>query len=172
MSDFVEQCRVEWRRLGVPDGLAEEMAAELASDLREAEGDGISPEELLGASPRAFAATWAAERGVVPATPGSRRRRRPRVLLGFTGLAALVLVATAWMLATGEPKLSLVQTKHKTGPGFPGVDGVVTAHRVVAQASAAAPIEWILLVLAAAALAFAAWLWAGWSGSQRPDALA
>jgi hypothetical protein len=30
MSDFVEQCRREWRRLGVPDPLAEEMAADLA----------------------------------------------------------------------------------------------------------------------------------------------
>ena len=30
MTDFVEQCRLEWRRLGVPDALAEEMAAELA----------------------------------------------------------------------------------------------------------------------------------------------
>ena len=34
MSDFVEQCRSEWKRLGVPDPLAEEMAADLASDLR------------------------------------------------------------------------------------------------------------------------------------------
>ena len=30
MSDFVEQCRQEWKRLGVPDPLAEEMAAALA----------------------------------------------------------------------------------------------------------------------------------------------
>ena len=48
MSDFVEQCRLEWRRLGVPDALAEEMAADLASDLREAEAEGVSAEEFLG----------------------------------------------------------------------------------------------------------------------------
>ena len=37
MSDFVEQCRNEWRRLGVADPLADEMAEDLATDLREAE---------------------------------------------------------------------------------------------------------------------------------------
>ena len=63
MSEFVEQCRQEWRRLGVPDPLADEMAADLASDLGEAEAEGVSAEELLGSSafdPRSFAASWAA----------------------------------------------------------------------------------------------------------------
>ena len=60
ISDFVEQCRQEWRRLGVPDPLADEMAADLASDLGEAEAEGVSAEELLGSSafdPRSFAAS-------------------------------------------------------------------------------------------------------------------
>jgi hypothetical protein len=72
MSDFAEQCRREWRRLGVPDPLAEEMAADLASDLSEAEADGVTAEELLGTSvfdPRSFAASWAAERGIIPEHP-------------------------------------------------------------------------------------------------------
>ena len=38
MTDFVEQCRLEWRRLGVPDALADEMAADLDSDLRGSRG--------------------------------------------------------------------------------------------------------------------------------------
>ena len=42
MSEFVEQCRREWKRLGVADPLAEEMAADLASDLEEAEAEGVS----------------------------------------------------------------------------------------------------------------------------------
>lgn len=74
MSDFVEQCRSEWRRLGVPDPVAEEMATDLASDLGEARAEGVSAEEFLGSSvfdPRSFAASWAAERGVIPA-PSSR----------------------------------------------------------------------------------------------------
>jgi len=69
VNDFVEQCRREWKRLGVPDSVAEEMAAELAADLNEAEADGISARELLGnaaTDPRSFAASWADERAVIP----------------------------------------------------------------------------------------------------------
>jgi hypothetical protein len=77
MSSFVEECRREWKRLGVPDGLAEEMATELESDLAEAEVDGVSAAELLGESdPRRFAATWARERGLVSEPPPQKRRRR------------------------------------------------------------------------------------------------
>ena len=111
MNDFVEQCRREWTRLGVPDPFAEEMAADLTADLAEAEADGVSAEEFLGNSvfdPRSFAAAWAAERGVIPAQPAPRRvRRRPLVLWAFTGLAALTVVVAAVLLATGEPKISL-----------------------------------------------------------------
>jgi hypothetical protein len=60
MSDFVEQCRLEWRRLGVPDALADEMATDLAADLTEAAAEGVTAEELLGNSasdPRSFAAS-------------------------------------------------------------------------------------------------------------------
>ena len=49
MSDFVEQCRSEWRRLGVPDPLAEEMATDLASDLSDAEAEGVPPRSTSGA---------------------------------------------------------------------------------------------------------------------------
>lgn len=77
MSDFVEQCRREWRRLGVTDPLAEEMAADLASDLEEAEAEGVSAAEYLGASasdPGSFAASWARERGIIPAHRPAERR--------------------------------------------------------------------------------------------------
>lgn len=75
MSEFVEQCRGEWRRIGVADPLAEEMAADLTSDLEEAEAEGVSVDELLGSDasdPRSFAAAWAAERGIIP-DPLTRR---------------------------------------------------------------------------------------------------
>ena len=78
MSEFVEQCRREWRRLGVADPLADEMAADLTSDLEEAEAEGVSATEYLGASasdPRSFAASWASERGIIP-TPPSREKDR------------------------------------------------------------------------------------------------
>src|SRR5580765_2526767 len=104
MSDFVEQCRREWKRLGVPDPLAEEMAADLASDLREAEAEGVSAEELLGSSyfdPRSFAASWAAERGIIPEPPGrGSGRRRPLVLVAFTAVAAITVIVAALLLVT------------------------------------------------------------------------
>jgi len=160
MSDFVAQCRREWKRLGVPRPLAEEMASDLASDLDEAAAEGVSAEQLLGntvSDPRSFAASWAAERGVVRA-PGGGGRGRPRALIAFTALAAVVLVVAAVLLATGEPKLSLVQTR--TGPSG-------SSRHVVQAASAAAPVEWILLAVAVAALGFAVWLWSRWGRSRR-----
>jgi len=175
MSDFVKQCRREWRRLGVPDPLAEEMAADLATDLREAEAEGVSAEEVLGSSafdPRAFAASWAAERGIVPA-PHSRGipRRRPIALIAFTAFAAIALIVAALLLVTGNPKV-VVATSGTAPPHFPtppkspvppGPGGQVL------HTSASAPVEWILLLLAIAALGFAAWLWTR-SRAQPPAA--
>jgi hypothetical protein len=67
MIDFVEECRREWRRLGVPDPIANEMAIDLTADIEEAEAEGGSAEDVLGNSlfdPRRFAAAWASARGV------------------------------------------------------------------------------------------------------------
>jgi hypothetical protein len=172
MTEFVEQCRKEWSRLGVPASLADEMATDLESDLRDAGAEGVTAEELLGGSyadPRGFAASWAAERGIVP-EPSSREgaHRRPRVLVAFTALAATALAVAAALLATGEPSLGIT-TSGRRPPGFPAPPAGTGKH--VLRASAAAPIEWILLVLALAALAFAAWLWSGWARS-RPSGIA
>jgi hypothetical protein len=176
MSDFVEQCRSEWKRLGVPDPLAEEMAADLTADLADAQAEGVSAEELLGSSvfdPRAFAASWAAERGVVPPAGRAKSRRRPLVLVAFTAVAALTLIVATLLLATGEPKVSLVATRAAAPRVAPLPPGPVlppgTTRQVVLSANTSAPIEWILLVLAVVALGFAAWLWAGW-GRTRPPA--
>jgi hypothetical protein len=68
MSQFVDECRKEWKRLGVPEAAANEMAADLSTDLSEAEAEGVSPEEVLGNGifdPAAFAASWADARGLV-----------------------------------------------------------------------------------------------------------
>jgi hypothetical protein len=177
MSDFVEQCRLEWKRLGVADPLAEEMAAELASDLREAEAEGVSAEELLGSGgsdPRSFAASWAAERGIIPPKRSRKIRRRPLVLVAFTALATIVLIATALALLTGQPKVSLVRVgiprSHLPSPPAGSVGRPATTRQVLLHTSAAAPVEWILLVLAIIALSFAAWLWSNW-GRTRPPSL-
>lgn len=158
MNDFAEQCRREWRRLGVPDELADEMAQDLASDLEEAAAEGLTLEQYLGtgaSDARSFAASWAAERGVGAAqqAPGVAARR-PRFLLPFTVFMLVVLVVTALLLATGQPKLSLIRSR-TTSTG-------ITSSQVLHATSAAAPVEWILLVVALAALAFATWTWLSW----------
>jgi hypothetical protein len=99
MSAYLEECRREWKRLGVPDLLADEMAADLEADLAEAQTEGVSAEELLGESdPRRFAATWARERGLV-SEPRPQRRRRiwPWVV---AALAFVVLLLTWLALQT------------------------------------------------------------------------
>lgn len=168
MSEFVEQCRREWRRLGVADPLAEEMAADLASDLDEAEAEGVSAADYLGASasdPRSFAASWASARGIVATPPGPERgRRRPSALVAFTALAAIAVIVATLLLATGEPKVALVTTRAP----HPRLNLPPAVHRV--QAAAAAPVEWILLLVAIAALGFSAWLWLRWRRSQPPIA--
>jgi hypothetical protein len=176
MSDFVEQCRGEWRRLGVPDPLAEEMAADLASDLREAEADGVSAEELLGSSafdPRSFAASWAAERGIIPVPPSrGNARRTPLVLAAFTALAAITLAVTALLLLTGQPTVSVVATRTTT-PDLqsppPASFGPGTSRQVL-HTSASTPVELILLFFAIVALGFAAWLWSRRGRSRPPTA--
>jgi hypothetical protein len=180
MSDFVEQCRLEWRRLGVPDSLAGEMAADLAADLTEAEAEGVSAEELLGSSasdPHSFAASWAAERGVIPAPPSRENaRRRPLVLVAFTALAAIVLIVTALLLLTGQPKAALVATRttgpHVQSPSTAPLVPLGTVRQVLPLGNPSAPVEWILLCFAVVALGFAAWLWSSWGRSRPPSVLA
>ncbi len=104
MNEFVEECRREWKRLHVPDPVANEMAADLEADLAEAEAEGSSPEEVLGTGAfdaRSFAAAWATERGVVEvpsrtegsAVAPSRTRRRAGVLVALAGVGIVSLVA-------------------------------------------------------------------------------
>jgi hypothetical protein len=178
MSDFVEQCRQEWKRLGVPGPLAEEMAADLATDLKEAEADGVSAEEFLGRSafdPRSFAASWAAERGIIPVPAGRENsRRRPLVLVAFTAFAAIALIVAALLLATGQPRLSVVASR-TVRPSFstpPAAFFVRPGPRqlVLPPTSASTPVEWILLLLAIVALVFAAWLWSSRGRSTLPTA--
>jgi hypothetical protein len=94
VNQFVEECRREWKRLRVPDPVADEMAAELTADLDEAAAEGASPAEVLGSAasdPRSFAAAWAAERGVVPQQSLTASLRRRSLLP--VAIAALTIVA-------------------------------------------------------------------------------
>src|SRR5262249_1399970 len=123
--------------------------------------------------PRSFAASWAAERGIIPA---SRSRgnagRRPLVLAAFTAVSALTLVVSALLLLTGQPTVTLVASGAR--PHLPSPSSVVPPGpgRPVLNAHTSAPVEWILLFLAIVALGFAAWLWSNWSRSRPPTARA
>src|SRR5262249_57963086 len=103
----------------------------------------------------------------IPSGPGGgARRRRPLVLVAFTAVAAITLVVSALLLLTGNPRVSLART------GSPRAGSLGVGRHVVQSANASAPVEWILLVLAILALAFAAWLWSGWGRSRPPAAAA
>jgi hypothetical protein len=70
------------------------MSGDLKADLEEAEAEGASAEQVLGhgaADARSFAASWAAERGVVP--PPRLTGRRPMRQLVPAALAALAVIA-------------------------------------------------------------------------------
>jgi hypothetical protein len=122
VNEFVDECRGEWRRLRVPDPVANEMAADLEADLRQAEAEGATAEDVLGAAafdPRPFAASWAAERGVIPpplatsASPLSPTPvRRPR-LLGLAAALAVLVVGVG--LVAGVSSTSFVGTRSAAG---------------------------------------------------------
>jgi len=143
MNAYVEECRREWKRLGVPPGLAEEMGAELEADLAEAEADGVSAAEMLGESdPRRFAATWARERGLV--AEGSPRKSRKGlwivVAVVFVLMVFFVVALSGLALATGGGSNASVRVgtpvriKPVTVPNLIGL-GVCKAIRVADRAN-------------------------------------
>jgi hypothetical protein len=122
VNEFIEECRKEWRRLGVPDPIANEMAADLTADIDEAESEGGSAEDVLGNSlfdPQRFAASWAGARGVTsPPTPipGESPRRRWVVAAMLAVFAFLALGAL--LLAIGRHSASAaVSVRRILGPG-------------------------------------------------------
>jgi hypothetical protein len=120
MIVFVEECRREWRRLGVPDPIANEMALDLTADIEEAEAEGGSAEDVLGNSlfdPRRFAAAWANARGVTAAAPSdpitpllpAQRWYRPALLVSLSVVGFLMLLlATA--LLVGRHGVAVAET--------------------------------------------------------------
>jgi hypothetical protein len=128
VNEFVEECRKEWRRLGVPGPIANEMAADLTADLDEAEAEGGSAEDVLGDSafdPRRFAAAWASARGVtgapIPETPSGRR---PRIALAFAAVLGALAIAAGLVLRAGYgsgsiafPARRIISRRIISGPG-------------------------------------------------------
>jgi hypothetical protein len=108
VNEFVEECRGEWRRLGVPDPVANEMAADLAADLEEAATEGASPEEVLGSGafdPRSFATAWAGERGVIqrPLPSGRGLTRTSRLAAAIGTFALIIAIVGAVLVIVASP---------------------------------------------------------------------
>jgi len=87
MKEFIEECRREWKRLGVADDVAKEMAAEVEADLAEADAERVPVADVVGIDARTFANDWATARGVI--------RTRRRIPWAAVAVAALALVAIA-----------------------------------------------------------------------------
>src|SRR5262249_14514371 len=166
VRDFIEQCRREWKRLRVPDFAANEMAADLEADLNEAEAEGVPAEELLGTSafdPRSFAASWAAERGVIP--PARHGDGHPRKLLMLAAIATLAVLA---LIGAAVALLAARTGSVATAPlSLPRSHGAVPVAPPPPSAPSAVPVGdfgahavgWILLLLAILGIIASTWLW-------------
>jgi len=179
VSEFVDECRREWRRLGVSDPVANEMAADLTADLEEAEAEGGSPEDVLGNSafdPRRFAAAWAVARGVtgaVAADPRSRWRI-PVAIVASVLLGALTVVAgLALVIGSRSHSFAFAVRRVVAGPGparifrFPGPPGPPFVRTGIAGVDIH-PFAWVLLIVAVVGLGLLAVLYRSlWSGSHR-----
>ncbi|MER6839909.1 hypothetical protein [Streptomyces platensis] len=81
-----------WRRLGVEQATAEEMAEELAADLTAASSDGRSIADYMGGDVEALATSWADERGLVPV----HRYLKESAIAAAQGAALPALAALAF----------------------------------------------------------------------------
>ena len=185
MSEFVDECRREWRRLGVPDPVANEMAADLTADLDEAEAEGGSPEDVLGNSafdPRRFAAAWAAARGVTGAPMPERQPlwRTPVTIAMAVLLGALILGAgLALLVGRGSSSIAFATRRivavpapfHLFAPGpnrvVPGSPGRGFVENGVAGVDIH-PFVFLLFIVGVVGLGlFALLYWSVWSRPRR-----
>jgi hypothetical protein len=172
MSDFVQQCRREWERLGVPDPVANEMAADLAADLAEAEAEGVSAEEVLGRSafdPRSFATSWAAERGVIPSVRHQKSAsRKPFILAALATLTVIGVIGGALIALQVHSESVAVAPQPGVPLAPPPPPGGFVLHGGPFAADALA---WILLLaVAILAVIVVRWLWSRWARSRPPTA--
>jgi len=174
VSQFVDVCRREWDRLGVPEGVANEMAADLVADLAEAQADGVSPEVVLGNGyfdAKSFAASWAMARGVVR-SPGDRSAIRIHALvLALSALVAAV-VAGVGVLILARPRFgSQAMAAAPIGPRVtrPAPSILVNPHHVFFAGPGVAldPLGWVLLLVGLVGLVATLWIWRPWSSLRQ-----
>jgi hypothetical protein len=176
VSKFVKECRREWKRLRVPDPIANEMAADLEADLAEAEAEGASAEQVLGSGafdPKAFAASWAAERGVARPVPapvagpggGYNLPRRARVPV-LIAAAAIIVLALAVVTSHRSSSAVAIASPVMRQPPFPGIRGLVV-HSNVGPGVFLPAIGLLVLLAAILGLIVAILYWSPWPGLGR-----
>ncbi len=179
MNEFVDECCREWRRLGVPDPVASEMAADLTADLEEAEAEGGSPEDVLGNSafdPRRFAASWAAARGVTSApTPDRPSAWRPPIAIALGVLLAVLTLGAGLALVSGRSGSSIAFATRRIVPGpgplrrfiIPRALGLPVVGTQVTGVNLAPLVLLAFIVGVVVVGLFAAWYWSPWFGPRR-----
>ena len=188
MSEFVEECRREWRRLGVPDPVANEMAADLTADLEEAEADGGTSEDVLGNSafdPRRFAAAWATARGVTGRLPDRPHRwSAPWAIVVTVLLGALIMgAALALLVGSSSQSIGVATRRMVAGPGplrffTPGPGRIAGPGRLALPVVGTDihPLAWLLFVVGVVGIVGLGVLfilyWSPWSGPRRYRRLA
>ncbi len=143
MSRFVDECRKEWARLGVPDAEANEMATDLEADLTEAQADGVTPEEV-------------------------RTIRIRTLVLGLGALVGAVVAAAGLVLLAGsrvgQQVVAAPLTRHISRP-VPGI--LVTPHdSFLVSGPGGANLDvlgGVLLAVGLIGLAVILWVWRPWS---------
>lgn len=170
MTQFVDECRREWRRLNVPDDVANEMAAELEADLRDAEADGLSPEDVLGNGvfdPRSFAASWASERGVIPPQAGPAPRSHRTLVTAVIAAVAVVALFAGIAVLTGRHTTEVSIVSRSALPRFAAPVRVkflfpvrpVLPTGAVRSGVDLQPVGWILVVLGLGGIATSLLVW-------------
>ena len=113
-AELVEECRLEWQRLGLPRDRLAVMLAELTAVLGD---DADAPDEIEGiptGDARAFADRWAQARGVarprLEYTTGGSANRRRVAMIALLALFALGGLAAALEFAVGGADSSNSET--------------------------------------------------------------
>jgi hypothetical protein len=176
-NPFVDECRQEWHHLGVPEAVANEMAADLEADLTEAHADGVAPEAVLGNDffdPKAFAASWATARGVTSPGPGVPQKIRFRSWSLAAGAIACAAAAMLGLLIlvgrrVGSESVAVAAIPRRAfiRPPFPGLFGGL--HRVfVSQPPfALVALGGALFLAGLVGLGVTLWFWRPWSTRRR-----
>ncbi|MEV5128433.1 hypothetical protein AB0K49_37425 [Streptomyces decoyicus] len=130
VEDAIHQAMETWRRLGIEQDVADEMAEELAADLTAADIDGRSVTDYIGGDIDALATSWAVERGLLPGHPhlkktaaaAARGAAVPAVvaiLLWWAGMPGGLLDSDSEAMTTQLHGPPVWEVHHHPNPGTP-----------------------------------------------------